>query len=191
MVNNTTHKPSLFQAPEYRPALNITNYGEGPYSKYAEYHGNAAALSRLAGWFAFLKKEGVYDNSRIIIVSDHGSQKDYISRRRPGAPNLYNFNPLLLVKDFGARGALKTDGAFMTNADVPFLALQGQIENPVNPFTGNPVSTDAKRRPLYVAPSGGVHLEDPLSTRISLNPKEDFYVWGDVLDPASWTRADK
>ncbi|MDR1256753.1 MAG: YidC/Oxa1 family membrane protein insertase, partial [Spirochaetaceae bacterium] len=65
MVNNTTHDPSLFQAPEYRPALNVTNYGQGPYSKFAEYHGNAAALMRLAGWFAFLKKEGVYDNSRI------------------------------------------------------------------------------------------------------------------------------
>jgi YidC/Oxa1 family membrane protein insertase len=191
MVNNTTHDPSLFQAPEYRPALNVTNYGNGPYSKYAEYHGNVAALMRLADWFTFLKKEGVYDNSRIIIVSDHGAQKDYISRRRPGVPNFYNFNPLLLVKDFDEHGPLKTDGVFMTNADVPFLAFLRQIENPVNPFTGNPVSTDAKRGPLYVAPSGGVHLEDPLATKISLDPTKDFYVYGDVLDPASWTRADK
>ncbi|MDR1257249.1 MAG: hypothetical protein LBJ86_05840, partial [Spirochaetaceae bacterium] len=124
----------------------------------------------------------------IIIVSDHGAQKDYISRRHPGVPNLYNFNPLLLVKDFDAHDPLKTDGAFMTNADVPFLAFRGQIENMVNPFTGNPVSTDAKQGPLYVAPSGGVHTGDPLSTRISLDPKQDFYVHGDVLDPASWTR---
>jgi hypothetical protein len=191
MVNNTTHDPALFQAPEYRPTLTVTNYGEGPYSKYAEYHGNAAALMRLADWFAFLKKEGVYDNSRIIIVSDHGSPKDYISRRRPGVPNTYSFNPLLLVKDFDARGPLETDGAFMTNADVPFLAFSGQIENPVNPFTGNPLSIDAKRGPLYVAPSGGVHTGDPLATKISLNPKEDFYVYGDVLDPASWTRVER
>jgi YidC/Oxa1 family membrane protein insertase len=191
MVNNTTHDPSLFQAPEYRPSLSVTNYGAGPYSKYAEYHGNAAALMRLADWFAFLKEEGVYDNSRIIIVSDHGAQKDYISRRRPGMPNLYNFNPLLLVKDFDAHGSLKTNHAFMTNADVPFLALQGQIENPVNPFTGNPVRTDAKQTPLYVACSGGVHIEDPLSVKIYLNPKEDFYVYGDVMDPASWTRVEK
>jgi YidC/Oxa1 family membrane protein insertase len=191
MVNNTTHDPFLFQAPEYRPSLAVTDYGSGPYSKYAEYHGNAGALMRLAGWFAYLKKENVYDNSRIIIVSDHGAQKDYISRRHPGVPNLYNFNPLLLVKDFNADGSMKTDDVFMTNADVPFLALLGQVENPVNPFTGNPVTTDAKQKPLYVAPSGGVHTGDPLAAKISLNPKEDFYVHGKVLDPASWTRADK
>jgi hypothetical protein len=192
MVNNTTHKPSVFQAPEYRPQLNVTNYGQGPYSTYAEYHGNVAALMRLAEWLVFLKNENVYDNSRIIIVSDHGAQKDYISHGHPpGMPNLYNFNPLLLVKDFDAHGPLKTDDTFMTNGDVPFLAFRGQIENPVNPFTGKPVSTDAKQEPLYVSISVGVHLGLPLFTRILLDPKEDFYVYGNVLDPASWRRADR
>ncbi|MHB9293034.1 YidC/Oxa1 family membrane protein insertase [Hollandina sp. SP2] len=67
MVNNTTHNPSLMQAPEYRPVLNVTNYGTSPYAKESEYHGNAAALLRLADWFSFLKQEDVYDNTRIII----------------------------------------------------------------------------------------------------------------------------
>jgi YidC/Oxa1 family membrane protein insertase len=188
MVNNTTHDPSFMQIPEYRPSVSISDYGSGPFSKYAEYHGNAAAIMRLADWFAYLKKEKVYDTTRIIIVSDHGAQKDYISHPHSGLPNLYNFNPLLLVKDFNAHGPLKTDDTFMTNADVPFLALDGQIENPVNPFTGKRITTEAKQAPLYVAPSGGIHLENPQATQIRLNPEEDFYVYGKVLDPASWTK---
>ena len=32
----------------------------------------------------------------------------------------------------------------MTNADVPTLAVQNLIENPVNPFTGKPINNDEK-----------------------------------------------
>jgi membrane protein insertase Oxa1/YidC/SpoIIIJ len=192
MVNNTTHDPSLMQAPGYRPVLNVTKYGDSPYSREAEYHGNAAALLRLADWFSYLKKENLYDNTRIIIVSDHGAQKNYVSRMHPGlAVNIDNYNPLLLVKDFYASGAVKTDHTFMTNADVPFLAFQGQIENPVNPFTGKEISIDPKKSPLYVACSGGIHLADPESAQIGLDPKQDYYVRDNIFDPANWERAEK
>jgi membrane protein insertase Oxa1/YidC/SpoIIIJ len=192
MVNNTTHDPSLMQAPDYRPALNVTNYGTSPYAKEAEYHGNAAALSRLADWFVFLKEQNTYDNTRIIITADHGAQKNYVSPMKPGlALNIDNFNPLLLVKDFDASGSLKTDNTFMTNADVPFLAFLGQIEDPVNPFTGKPISIEAKNRPLYVAPSGGIHPGDPDATRVQLNPREDFYVHDNVFDFNNWERVEQ
>jgi hypothetical protein len=192
MVNNTTHNPSLMQATEYRPVLNVTNYGTSPYAKESEYHGNAAALLRLAEWFSFLKQEEVYDNTRIIIVADHGAQKNYVSPMIPGFPvNIDNFNPLLLVKDFHASGGIKTDTAFMTNADVPFLAFQGQIENPVNPFTGREISTDLKNKPLYVACSGGVHLEDPEAGQIILDPEKDYYVHDNIFDPANWEKASR
>ncbi|MDR1900923.1 MAG: hypothetical protein LBQ88_01385 [Treponema sp.] len=59
MVNNTTHNPSFMQAPDYRPVLNVTNYGTSPYSKESEYHGNAASLLRLADWFDCFAK-GTY-----------------------------------------------------------------------------------------------------------------------------------
>jgi YidC/Oxa1 family membrane protein insertase len=187
MVNNTTHDPSLMQAPEYRPVVHVTNYGTSPYAKESEYHGNAAALRRLADWFSFLKQEQVYDNTRIIIVADHGAQKNYVSPMSPGLPvNIDNFNPLLLVKDFDASGSIKTDHAFMTNGDVPFLAFQGQLENPVNPFTGAAISVELKQKPLYVACSGGVHLEDPEASKVILDPKKDYYVQDNIFDPANW-----
>ena len=53
------------------------------------------------------------------------------------------YMPLLMVKDFGATG-FTTDYTFMTNADTPTLAMKDLIENPVNPATGNPISSDPK-----------------------------------------------
>jgi YidC/Oxa1 family membrane protein insertase len=192
MVNNTTHNPSFMQAPEYRPVLNVTNYGTSPYAKESEYHGNAAALLRLADWFVFLKKENVYDNTRIIIVADHGAQKNYVSPMGPEfSVNIDNFNPLLLVKDFYASGGIKTDPAFMTNADVPFLAFQGQIENPVNPFTNMEISTKFKNKPLYVACTGDINPGDPEATQITLDPGKDYYVHTNIFDPANWEKAEK
>ncbi|MDR2407534.1 MAG: YidC/Oxa1 family membrane protein insertase, partial [Bacteroidales bacterium] len=103
MVNNTTHEGSMFQAPEYRPVLNVTNYGTGPFRKETAYHINAAALMRLAEWFDFLKKENVYDNTRIILVSDHGPESKFtIKADLPF--NIEQFNSLLLVKDFDSIG---------------------------------------------------------------------------------------
>jgi hypothetical protein len=190
MVNNTTHDPSLMQAPDYRPALSVTNYGTSPYAKEAEYHGNASALSRLADWFDFLKQENVYDNTRIIIVADHGAQKNYVSRRNQEfSVNIDNFNPILLVKDFYASGGMETDPAFMTNADVPFLAFREQIEDPVNPFTGKKIVADLKNSPLYVACSGGIHLEDPEATQVALDPEKDFYVHDNIFDFNNWVKA--
>jgi hypothetical protein len=192
MVNNTTHDGAFLQAPDYLPVLSVSGYFPGPYNKETEYHINIAAYKRLGEWFDFLKAEGVYDNTRIILVSDHGSQINYVMKPFPSMPaNIDNFHPILLVKDFNVSGEIKTDFAFMTNADVPFLAMTGQIENPVNPFTGNAISVTNKENPLYIAVSGSVHLEDPMQTRFSLNPRKDYYVHGGMLEEKNWSRVEE
>ena len=58
---------------------------------------------------------------------------------------VYN-NSLLMVKDFNAKGELKTDWSFMTSADVPFLTVSGIIKNPLNPFTGKELSVKEKEQ---------------------------------------------
>jgi len=192
LLNNTTHEAAFLQEPDYLPVLNVSHFFSGPYNKETEYHINIAAYKRLAIWFDFLKAASVYDNTRIIVVSDHGSQSNYVTKPFSTMPaNIDNFNPILLVKDFDASGELRTDMVFMTNADVPFLALNGQIENPVNPFTGNEISVKNKEKPLYIAVSGSVHLENPNQTRYSLDPKRDYYVHGGFFEEKNWTKAEK
>ena len=190
MVNNTTHEAAYYQAPEYRPALTVTNYGTSPYGKENEYHINIGALKRIGEWLDFLKAEGVYDNTRLILVSDHGAQVNYVAKTNLPF-NLDNVNPLLMVKDFNAAGPLKTDMDFMSNADVPFLALQNQLEPAINPFTGNPVTAEAKKKPLYIALSGGVHIGDPMQTTLRLDSKVNYYVSDSIFDEKNWIKAEK
>ena len=38
----------------------------------------------------------------------------------------------------------------MTNADTPTLATDGLIDDPVNPFTKNPINSEAKYGPQHV-----------------------------------------
>ncbi|MDR0876870.1 MAG: YidC/Oxa1 family membrane protein insertase [Treponema sp.] len=97
-----------------------------------------------------------YDNTRIIIVSDHGTgiPRDAV----PDAETLLaipsggreQYQPVLLVKDFAAHGELQTDMSFMTNADVSVLALNGIIDNPVNPFTGKAVTNELKKDGVFI-----------------------------------------
>jgi len=191
MANNTTHEGALLQAPDYRPALNIVSYGPSRFNKETEYHINIAAFKRLADWFYFLKENEVYNNSLIILVSDHGPVISYMGKPVPGIPEDFeNLHPILLVKDINADGMLKLDNSFMTNADVPFLALSGQIENPVNPFTRKEITIDAKKSALYIAVSISIGRANPMETQFNLNPKLDFYVHDNIFDPNNWQKVE-
>jgi len=188
MSNQTTHNGSYLQAPDYVPAVPVTNYGESPFAKEHAYHVNAAAIKRIADWIKYLKENNVYDNTRIILVADHGPEPNFITNI--GLPfNVDQFNPLLLVKDFNASGEIKTDYSFMSNADVPYLSLTDLVENPVNPFTGNAISNDRKKEPLYIAISGSIHLANGDATQYSLNPNKDYYVRDNIFIKENWIRA--
>ena len=52
-----------------------------------------------------------------------------------------SMNPLLMVKDFNSN-EFTTSYEFMTNADTPYLALNGIVDEPVNPFTNHPITSD-------------------------------------------------
>lgn len=119
------------------------------------YTSNTAVHLAVAKFLDYLKANDVYDNTRIIIVADHGIGEDifdinYDGATKAGSYHKDHLNPILLVKDFYSNGELGRDETFMTNADVPSLALEGIIENPVNPFTGNPVTMDSKNDGVIV-----------------------------------------
>lgn len=109
-----------------------------------------SAMLQLGQWFDDLRREGVYDNTRIIIASDHGRDLEQVEEMilpfpdgRSRSVNVESYYPLLMVKDFNAQ-TFSTSSEFMTNADVPTMAVEGLIEDPVNPFTGNALTNEAK-----------------------------------------------
>lgn len=165
MVNDTTHEAMLLREPDYSIQSDIDNreYDKSHAVRYDEegntltlstlkqmehYHINTAVLCALGDWFDYLRKEGAYENTRIILVSDHGYdlgfEKYVLGAER--YEDIMNYMALLLVKDFGGKEQ-QTDYRFMTNADTPLLAVEGIMENPQNPFTGKTMTDDIKKQP--------------------------------------------
>jgi len=126
------------------------------------YEVNMSTILEIGEWIKYLKENDLYDNTRIIIVADHGYSyfafDDMIMDVGNGdVTDLEMFTPLLMVKDFaassgdGAADSLATSDEFMTNGDVPVLAMNDLIEDPVNPYTGNPISNAQKyERSQYI-----------------------------------------
>lgn len=198
IVNETTHSGVKLQPPEYIPAPKIT--GKVP-EKLATLHSvdcNVAAFKMLSSWIQYLKENGCYDNTRIIFVSDHGigtpSGKNITFGDSWNLPfNPDHEHPLLMVKDFNAKGKLAINTDFMTNGDVPAIALKGVVENPVNPFTGKEIKEIS---PAEKTASGVVLTQNwrpgantPFTFKV---PEDDWYtVSKDISKPENWQKGIK
>lgn len=141
--NEANHESILLQAPDYVPVENVTDLGPG--GKDETYSSMVGVLKRFADFMDFLKENNLYDNTKIVLVSDHGMSCDtgVFDNKTQNFPFYKeNMTASLLVKDFSNRGKLKEDYAFMTNADTPALALKGIDGKALNPFTKNPLDVN-------------------------------------------------
>jgi hypothetical protein len=131
----------------------IDNKGElkGHSSYYIESYQSLKKIGEILGK---LQKSDYYDNTMILIISDHGwhyrvSPKfsndfsDKITKHR------YKFTsgriqPILLVKDFNAKGKIKTSEKFVSNADIPSIICSNFKDN-CGIDDANPVKLDLTR----------------------------------------------
>ena len=162
----------------------------------ATYESLVIALRELGGYLDYLREIGVYDNTRIIIVSDHGTKLVLFEELFFSQINVEWYNCLLMVKDFDSEG-FATDDTFMTNADVPVIATNGIIDAPVNPYTGNPIDSDLKSGDLYISYSMD---QDEDTWNPNYNSGNAFAytadtVWfklinGNIYEPDNWVLVD-
>jgi hypothetical protein len=161
--------------------------------RVSHYQTFVAVMKAIGEWLGYLKDNGVYDNTRIIIVSDHGrglGQFDYM--QLDNGVDVEWFNPLLLVKDFNATG-FTTSEEFMTNADTATIAVTGLIDNPVNPFTGNLISNAEKyseAQRITTASEGNVGDNNGNVFDVSSGVSSKTGLWYDVdtniFDSSHW-----
>lgn len=171
MVNDMTHEPMLLDEKTYTPSrvVDNTEYDEehsdrfvdeetgnklGVYGETAlkHYQTNVAAFLKLAEWFDYMRENDVYDNTKIILVSDHGSHLGgRVDALNYDEEVLELYFPLLMVKDFSEnlsndeKETITFSDEFMTNADVVSLAVKDVIAGEVkNPFTGKTISMAEK-----------------------------------------------
>ena len=155
-MNETTHEYGAF-TPDLMPSVVPVRYSDADRVRFGSDSAAAygycylAAIKAIGNWLAELKRLGVYDNTRIVIVADHGGS---LPNKIFGENGHETYNPLLLVKERNARFPLRISDAFMTNADTPSL-LSKDLAHPVNPYTGNPVSDAEKAGPLYIYEAPG------------------------------------
>lgn len=210
MSNDTTHNAIMLQEPDYVPAASVDNtpYANDP-DRYTvngvklnmdtpeqitHYQVNMAAYLRLADWINYLKENDVYDNTRIILVADHGSGRGHLDGMKLpgediGLADMEYYYPLLMVKDFNSTG-FTTNEEFMTNADVPTLAFQGLIDDPINPATGNAITNDEKyAHDQYVC--GTYDWDTSVNNGNQFMPCMWFSIHDDVRDINNWTLLQK
>jgi len=174
MSNDTTHEPQLLQEPEYEPKMKVDNtvYDQNisrftidgrtmkmdNSNDYAHYEVNMASMLEMAKWFDYLRENNLYDNTRIILVSDHGrplNQFEQLMYENSDSTmmDMEWYTPLLMVKDYNSKGFTTSD-SFMTNGDVPTIATSDVISDPINPMTGNKINNNPKYNDqLYVVAS--------------------------------------
>jgi YidC/Oxa1 family membrane protein insertase len=188
IFNELPHDPAFLQAPLYVPATTVTDKGPGAFANDKHFHVDMAAFLLLGKWFKYLKNNNVYDNTRIIIVSDHGYGvpiNDLVGFTLPDGSELLRYNSLLMVKDFNSEGALIKDDAFMTTADVPTLATAGLIDNPVNPFTGKPLYVD-KDNGVKVTTSRKIYPTHHGKYKFRIDDDEYLFVHDNIFDSENW-----
>ena len=90
------------------------------------YYAEMAAIKQIGSFFNFLKQNSTYDNTFIVLISDHCSGDSQplsatfgnaapvrAKQTYPGRPNA-----LMLVKDFHQRGALRVNDAPLATSDL-------------------------------------------------------------------------
>lgn len=202
--NDLTHDPCELQLPDYEPSLTINNAGlETGYREDAQgrritidpdfhYHANMKALLMLADWFDYLRENGIYDNTRIVVASDHGARhlKDFPELIMEDGTDMEATNPLLMFKDFNATG-FTTSNDFMTNADTPVLAMKDVVEDPINPFTGTPIDDNEKTaHDQYVTPSHNSNIQDINTADDTVFDTSDtpwYSVHDNIFDKNNWS----
>jgi arylsulfatase A-like enzyme len=149
------------------------------------YQTNMACLLEIGRWCEQLREMGVYDNTKIIIAADHGYSLRHSKELLYGSEDMGMYFPLLLVKDFDSHGFSVSD-EFMTNADVPTLATQGTIENPINPFTGKRITSDEKTaHDQFISLSHNWGVENNNGT--TYTPSKWAAVTSNIWDRSDWT----
>ena len=191
--NGITHYPTFFDS-NYKPIsgketdINIKDYDfyKDEFS-IKHLYANGASIECMLSFIEFLKNNNIYDNTKIIIVSDHALY-DINTSFNIANTNLIlidPFNALLLYKDFNSKGEIKIDTNFMTIADTPYLATK-HIPNIKNPFNNKLITNDYKTNGAYIIMPNSLEPSQQFSNRYNFNVY--YHVKDNIFDINNWKK---
>lgn len=116
-----THYPFSLDSADCKPSFNAPTKLPAQYKAFVananHYDNEICAIKESIKILDFLKVDNIYDNTMIVLVSDH-SYNDIIEHQMSKKSLGNNPNLLLIIKHFNAYSAMKTDMRLMSNADV-------------------------------------------------------------------------
>ena len=138
-------------------------------------------MERVIEWLRWMKQQGVYDNTRIVLCSDHGTHVPNFDTSVENMGNIWkvadwaiNYFPLLAVKAPAAHAPIRRDDTFKTVSHGAYFALESpEFDEPVKEYIPSMVNT--------VVPTGWrnwTHYDTFFSFRIVNDPS----------DGANWSR---
>ncbi len=163
--------------------------GDGAVMEY--YWAERCALRAIGKWLEWLKRSGIYDNTKIIIVSDHGNtgsgkvfSKDFDDIRSDFSFPLQP-TALLMFKDFGERHVLATSKRLMASADVPSLICRDGITCPEVDYPDPLAGPEDTARTRYHTRSWNTMTRQNKNGYIGVS----YIITGPQFDRSSWERA--
>lgn len=191
--NEAVHDPGFVLPPDYRPVdskISTELFKVSPLSEDPAFHAMTGSLKCICTWLDYLKANGVYDNTRIIIASDHGSYH-YFANSGNLPRNIEWFNPLLMIKDFNDSKEFQKNGDFMTQADVPAIAMENIIASPENPYTGkkiNKLSLSEKYDRTIISFGKANRVLATENNGFAISDNEWFTVKDNIFDISNWSK---
>ena len=153
-----------------------------------------ATLKQIGLWIDLIKENGCFNNTRIVITSDHGHDQK-IKSGSDKETDFYNnemlyFNPLLMVKDFYSDSKIKTDSKFMTNADTIFLVSDGIIPELKNPFLNKKLKQDKSNgvNVFWSYSKADDNTLIPIEKRYVLPLKDGYRIKNGFFDISGWEK---
>lgn len=170
----------------HNPWNTVNDFGEMK-NDVTPFENNMWFIKHFARWIKWMKDKGVYDNTKIVIISDHGVSWGHfdggLDIKPPASwtgndPNkislnqFWRLNALLMVKDFNNKGDIKEDWRLMSNADAPSIILD----------VNNPTKNDSSRTlPSYIT-----HWEGNILQQKKVKIHKQYKVKDNIFDLNNW-----
>ena len=189
LYNIITHEPAFFSS-DFLPHLELNEADDNDMIIYKDdisvrhFYVNVASINCMTNFINYLKENDIYDNTKIIIVSDHAIGVNTTSTNK-NINFINSYNALLMYKDFNARGEIKIETNFMTIADMPYLATK-HIPNIKNPFNNNLITNDYKNNGVYLINVNTWKSEGQFSNRYNFNVY--YHVKDNIFDINNWKK---